>query len=382
MKTRSIVFVCFIVAGIGLAITIWGPGLANSGGRPYQPPATAFQGDTDGLRLSIVVPALNSPIPKGKSVVWCGTLRLAWNHLGKDVLQGPPQVRGAEEVVQRLNQAQLSESDLPPNSFLAAAGFAKDGIVQQVTSEMKRRFHKDVAIDPLEPDHILAYAYLEANAAFTVPFFEAHTPLRFQDSSGTETVVSAFGIEEEHEYAYEKLRRQIDVLYLLRNKSHGDQLDEFVVDLSRDSAPNQIIIALIPTRATLLETLKDVEHKTQEYAAKNEGEYSRKFGIRDVLLVPNLNWELRHHFAELEGSDKQLLNKGFEGYHIAKAMQTIRFKLDRSGAELASEAQMVCKPMSTHFVCDRPFLIIVKKRGAEHPFFVMCVDNAELLCKP
>ena len=108
----------------------------------------------------------------------------------------------------------------------------------------------------------------------------------------------------------------------------------------------------------------------------------REFGIRDVLLVPNLNWEVRHHFAELEGSDKRFLNAGFSGYYIAKAMQTIRFKLDRSGAELASEAQMHCKPMATRFVCDRPFLIVVKKRGTERPFFVMWVDNAELLCKP
>ena len=102
-----------------------------------------------------------------------------------------------------------------------------------------------------------------------------------------------------------------------------------------------------------------------------------------MLLVPNLNWELQHSFSELEGTDKRLLNPGFEEYSFAKVMQTIRFKLDRSGAELASETQMVCKPMATHFICDRPFLIVVKKRaGAEHPFFAMWVDNAELLCKP
>ncbi len=35
-----------------------------------------------------------------------------------------------------------------------------------------------------------------------------------------------------------------------------------------------------------------------------------------------------------------------------------------------------------NFIFDRPFLIVVKKRGAERPFFVMWVDNAELLCKP
>jgi len=34
------------------------------------------------------------------------------------------------------------------------------------------------------------------------------------------------------------------------------------------------------------------------------------------------------------------------------------------------------------FVFDKPFLIVMKKRGAERPFFVMWVANAELLCKP
>ena len=62
-------------------------------------------------------------------------------------------------------------------------------------------------------------------------------------------------------------------------------------------------------------------------------------------------------------------------------MQMIRFRLDRSGAELASEVQVICRPMATYFVCDRPFLIVVKKRGSKHPFFVMWVDNAELLSK-
>ena len=157
-----------------LALVIGADIYFGSRGRPYQPPAIAFQGDTDGLRQSVVVPTLDSPMPHGKSVVWCGTLQLAWNHLGTDVLHGPPKVRGAEEVAARLNQSQLAEGDLPPSSFLATAGFAKDGIIQQVTSQMKQRFHKDVKIDPLGPNHILAYAYLEANAAFSIPFFDAH----------------------------------------------------------------------------------------------------------------------------------------------------------------------------------------------------------------
>lgn len=63
------------------------------------------------------------------------------------------------------------------------------------------------------------------------------------------------------------------------------------------------------------------------------------------------------------------------------AMQVIRFRLDRNGAELASQAKIHAKPAPTEFVFDQPFLLSIKKRGAQHPFFVMWVDNAELLVK-
>ncbi len=349
--------------------------------RAYMPPAVVFSGDSRELRQSLVVPTLDTPMPGNKNVIWCGTLQLAWNRLANDILHESPSIQGAEAVVSRLNKTQFGDNDLPRDSYLATAGFGRDGVVEKVKSEMERRFHKDVDIDPLAPNDILAYAYLEAHAVFTVPFFDYRKAVGFQDSGGEETGITAFGIEQQHEYAYRKLREQIDVLYLRRKEAHSEELEEFVIDLCQDSSPNQIMVACIPPRATLLETLDDVERKTQEFARQPDGQYGRWFGIRDVLLVPNLNWDIRHRFIELEGDDKRFLNKGFSGYHIAKAMQTIRFRLDRSGAELASEVQTPCTPMATHFVCDRPFLIVVKKRGAKRPFFVMWVDNAELLSK-
>jgi len=81
--------------------------------------------------------------------------------------------------------------------------------------------------------------------------------------------------------------------------------------------------------------------------------------------------------------DKQLLNAKFRGLWLKTALQTIDFRLDRSGVELQSEAAVaVASAAEPNFIFDRPFLIVVKKRGAERPFFVMWVDNAELLCKP
>jgi hypothetical protein len=353
-------------------------------GDPYTPPPKAFTGRSEQLRQTVVVPTLDTPLPKVKNAIWCGTLQIAWERLGKDVIHESPNVQNAEVVVSRLNLAKFSEDDLPPDSYLAVAGFAKNGVVEKIKSGMKQTFHKEVQIDLMEPNDILAYAYLEANAVFTVPFFDNREPFHFRDSSEKNTEVTSFGIQAKHEYAYDDLREQVEVLYLRRphDERKYETPEEFVIDLCRTSSPNQVIIASVSSRTTLAETLDDVEGKIKSYRKEHPEEHWRRFGIRDVLLVPNLNWEIQHHFTELEGTDKRFLNTGFTDYHIAKAIQTIRFKLDRSGAELAAEAQLFCKPMATYFVCDHPFYVIIKKRGVTRPFFVMRVDNAELLCKP
>jgi hypothetical protein len=57
------------------------------------------------------------------------------------------------------------------------------------------------------------------------------------------------------------------------------------------------------------------------------------------------------------------------------------FRLDRSGVELESEAKLFVTPIPINYVINRPFLIYVKKRGSDRPFFAMWVDNAELLSK-
>jgi hypothetical protein len=105
------------------------------------------------------------------------------------------------------------------------------------------------------------------------------------------------------------------------------------------------------------------------------------FGTRDTLLIPSIHWHISHRFRELEGPDKRFLNPALAGLYLDTALQTIHFRLDRSGAELASEAKVYCKPGATYYHCNRPFLLILQKRGGRQPVFVMWVDNDELLDK-
>lgn len=327
-----------------------------------------------------MLPTLDEPLPKGKNAVWCASFQMAWDRLATDVLKQPPQVSGAEALCARLNTAPFQEQDLATDSYYAVAGFVKDGIVETIAREMQSRFPSVPAPTMTsEQEAIIAYAYLNAGLKFTIPFFDSRGPLVFRNSAGSEAAVASFGIRHEDEFAYENLREQIEVLYAdfgADGREHGHSAARYVVDPCRHSSPCQIVLACVPCRDTLGATLEEVERRVNTPSGEAA---HRRFGPNDVFLAPTQCWHIDHHFEELEGRDKLLLNPGFDRYWIEKAMQTVEFKLDRSGAELQSESSIIATSAPRHYVFDRPFLIYMKRRGAEKPFLVVWIDNGELL---
>jgi len=87
-------------------------------------------------------------------------------------------------------------------------------------------------------------------------------------------------------------------------------------------------------------------------------------------------WEIEHHFNKLIG---KLVPNANPAMPIIEAKQSIRFKLDRYGAALESESTLAVAAIPRHFKFNRPFMVYMKKRDRGQPFFVMWVDNAELL---
>ena len=378
-KTQNIIpfVILYILSGAAI--------LANSGCSSdedtRQDPGLemAYDGNSTGLEHTVILPTLDTPMPKGKNVIWCSSFQLAWNQLKDNVIKEPVKLVGAEEIANRLNLAKQSLADIPDESCYAAAGFVKDGILEKIQTEMAKRFPSEPQPDfqDVSPnDVIIAYSYLTANVKFKIPYFENQKELIFRDSQGNKTPVTSFGIRPEDHDAYQKLRKQVEVLYY---SHHPDSFNlmEFVVDLCKDTKQNQIILARIEPKESLEQTFVYLEDKIAGFTKEK---FFHKLGINDVLLVPNIFWKITHHFKQLE--KKYFGNEGFEDLYIGLALQMIQFRLDRSGAELKSEAKLYAESAPNHFIFDQPFLIYMKKRGAEHPFFVMWVDNAELLSKP
>jgi hypothetical protein len=336
-----------------------------------------FDGPSTGLEKTVVVPTLDTPLPAGKSAIWCASFQLAWQDL-TSVVGGPIQLAGADEVTQRLNGTSFSTADLAPGTHYSAAGFTKSGIGEQIRQEMSAQF-PDVAVPDFGTDNVaIAFAFLEAAIPFEYPYFE--DSLTFRDSEGEATNVRAFGVRKQEEYGMRELRRQVELLFAKEDWERGEPAHtEFAVDLCKTSTPHQIVLAVVPKAETLAKTLAEVQSRIQENV-KSGGRFT-SFEIADHLLVPTMHWRIRHRFSELEGPDKLIQNAGWTDSYVDQAFQVVQFRLDKGGAELRSQAGIVVKFGPRFFHFDRPYLIYMKKRDAKEPFFVMWVDNTELMVK-
>jgi len=341
-----------------------------------------FDGASTDLKATKVVPTLETQIKDGSNAVWCSSFLAAWKSLEKDIAGQDISLEGSPQISTLLNKADDPRPYVPAGSMYVAAGWRHKGVTDRIIKELKAAFpfKEPPKFPDIRSDSFVAYAYLEANVKFTIPYFQNRKPLEFTDSNGRKTKVASFGIRPEDDYAYNQLRSQPHILFCKGDPANSEI--EFAVDLCADSSPSQIIIARIKREPSLRAALQRIEKEVQslEVRRKKDPGFSKhmgNIGPNDVLLVPDFFWQISHHFAELEG--RTFLNPTLKGQRIDIARQDISFRLDRSGAELKSESKMYCMPIPTHFLLDRPFLIFMRKKGAAEPYFAMWIDNGELL---
>jgi hypothetical protein len=347
--------------------------------------APAAETDSKDLKQTAVVATLDCPLPEHKNAVWCSTFQMAWDRLKQDIIGEPIQVLGAEELANRLNQAQFPAGSIEEKSYYAVAGLVKNGIIEQVQKEMARRFPSE-PVPTFDskygtPDVVLAYAYLNVDVGFKYPYYVYRGRFNFLNSSSVGTDVTAFCAQTSGQVRdIQRVRDQVEVLYYDSGGSSGTV--QFAVDLSKQTQPYQVILARMPRCNTLGEAARMLQDKIAAF--KNDANYEalRELGHGDTLIVPDVLYKLTHHFDELV--NKNLGNQKWGEYFFFEALQKIDFTLSRTGVVLKSEARLTAKKAAAkeqrHLHFDRPFLICVQKREPNAtPFFLMWVDNAELM---
>jgi len=321
------------------------------------------------LKNTIVTPHLEQKIEHNKNVLWCGTFQLAWNEFC-DLAGGPIKVKPTSTMVDILNKRKTQKEDLDEKDYVAMAGKGKS-FVAKIFAELDRKFEGQASPDLLKKHaqtdiNWITYAYLLKQLPFKYTFHRHYNELTFQG-----TLIDYFGLPTRYGSPpnLTKIAEQVTVLDYKNN-------DDFIVELKTTAENDQLILAKIPSKETLLETVKNVERRILKGK-------SSKLTDEEIIRVPVLDFDMLREYNELCGDTILAKDKDINGTTIDIAAQSIRFKLDEKGAVLKSEGIMISIGASTleirSFIFDKPFLILLKRRNAENPYFTLWVGNTELL---
>lgn len=328
-----------------------------------------------------ISPYLEANLDSINNNLYCASFQMAWSKMRNQVIKEDIRLTDNPPTARQLNRQLLGNDDVSSGSYVAEAGVLSKELIERINRGLREKFGDQGGESFNMPQasagerSIIAYAYLQKNLEFRTQFEKLTSPVLFQ-GNGSSTPVVAFGIEKftYSNHLHEKLQNQV-AIYDYRDD------DDFILSLTSKSDDDEIILAKVKPGNNLLDTYQ---------AAAKRIDTSKKTTIweNEPLKMPKIDFDLSYSFPELEG--KRLLNNGWEGWLIAKALQDTRFKLDEKGAVLKSRAFFMAtkaeapapgnaKPRM--FIFDKPFLIYMKQKTGKYPYFALWINNPELMVR-
>ena len=319
-----------------------------------------------------------------ENAVWCATFQMAWDALGRDVLEGAPDLGppAAPAFVDAMNAGAFPAKALDEKARVVVAGRKRDGVLERIAREGREKFGRElpeVSISLARPDDVLAYCFLAKQLPFEHPFEAIDGGIAFP---GATTPVAAWGLNPGD--AKKGLAERLAQVRILFDGKSGEGSDSkpqptrgLVIEVAPKGGRDRVLLAqLAQPPADLAKAWGTVQELVKAGTPR-----SPKAGT--VLKVPRLHFDLLHHYSEIEGA--AVRNKGADGLVVAQALQSVLFRLDETGAKLESEAGIALKADDEEpdrFVFDRPFLVALLERGAEEPYFLLWVADPALFGKP
>jgi hypothetical protein len=332
----------------------------------------------------------------GTNLVYSAGLGLAWRELAR--LAGGPLTlvdAAADEPAQALVRAlqESQESGLDEGAYLARAGMHSRELVNEILGELERRFGAEAAprllAEPPAPGLFLAYAFVAKRLVFDPPLIRESWAMTFPFGARHPSFVHSFGVWETRDEPPELWAARARELlihhprwtedeYAAMSDEDQDRVrddESFVVEILPSDRADRVIVARIPPGATLAETVRAALAQVSDDA---EGHPRAHLAPDERFQVPCVDVDLAGAHPELEG-------RLFSGPRIPRGVlgeviQDVRFHLDEGGVALQTEARLrgLCLP-PRDLVCDRPFLVLLLRRGSAVPYLAVWIENDEIL---
>ena len=312
-----------------------------------------------------ILPAMNSDLGNGNTA-WVGTFQLVWNEFMANITKGEVQFEdGNNSTVDNLNRQEFTKNDICADSYYIKNGVICPELKDVIINGIKEKFDEksdilnQVNFD-YNPRKILFYAMLKKNFEFLEKFDNLD-----DDTFGSneEDLVEYFGIDSDSE---KELYKNVSVLFYSE--------DDYAVKL-HTKTNDEVILYRTDEIKTFNEYFNDVQEKFSKYSG------NKSFSSDDYLMVPKLDFSATTSFEDVE--NKTIKNT--DGAKIDKTIETLIFKMDECGVKLKSEAVIFaiegCPPPENrrYFEFNQPFVLFLKEKDKEVPYFAMRVVDAAML---
>lgn len=312
--------------------------------------------------------------------VYGAAMNLAWNDLKDNIIHEPIKLNttdlAALKTTDLFNSEFFTKDDLDEASYYIKSGYGQ-GTVDQINRESRAKFPDKSFADldiQLAPKDIIAYAYFLKKVEYLQPFSEDELIFQPQDH---DCRLSECPRVKSFESNTDEQRGNVQIL------KYWDD-DKFILSLKLKDNDWLIVAKGFPT------TNPDAVTTELADLSKRNGSVNliQPMGSEDVFRMPKLHLDAHRGYSEMAG--KALANEQFKDYSISQMFENIKFDIDQKGARVENEAAIGMgitsvaishQPKPKYLILDKPFWVIMERKNSQHPYFMLGVNNAELMEK-
>ena len=278
--------------------------------------------------------------------LWVGTLDLAWKDLEEKIGLNKIELEGKmPQIANDLNESTFSKEMLNPNDY-------KINVERTVTNGYKIDATLNKELNFLELfDNFSDYKWIFGNS---------------------EEYIKYFGINNA---SPEKMNKNVEILFY--NKlNNGSLLSNDMAIKLKTKEGDEIILYRTDDKKSFDEYYEDIKAKTKNYKGRTE------FSEDDELRIPYVKVNGMINYNQLY--DKKIKNS--KGLYIYDVIQNVNFYLNERGCNLSSKATMVTEYMgigqdTKYCYFQDTFIIFMKEKNSDKPYFALKVDNNDILEK-
>jgi hypothetical protein len=323
-----------------------------------------FNGFAQESSSSKIIPVPTIELDSNSSFMYCSTMEMMWNDLS-NYLGEKPSSSERNKTIELLNESISKNYQTPIEEefVVIQTGLVKDDIVSKINTELKQKFN-DSWTPPLSmsDDALVSYAHLKKEVKFHY-LLDDHF---YNQPFNNNVHVDYFGIKE----GDPNRNRKGILIYDYKNS------DDFIVQIKCKDSLDEIYFAKIPFESTLLNSYQKVLDRLKV-------ENMEVFNGGDILKIPYIKFDTTMHYSELEQSS--LSNELLNNKMFQNVSQRISFDLNPQGIKLESIVESIIdfadfeNPPPRILAFDKPFLIIMKRKNSDQPYFMYRVSGTEFM---